>query len=62
MWLCSKQGRMGSDIKQPEELPDSIAELLEQHDPETLLAIREYADAMLEEYDIEEEIEERTYG
>lgn len=62
MLLGNKHVSMASDIKQPKELPDSIAELLEQHDPETLLAIREYADSILDEYDIEEEIGERTYG
>ena len=51
---------MGSNPES--ELPESLVELLDQHDPETLLAIREYCDQVLDEYDLEEEIEEQTYG
>jgi hypothetical protein len=51
---------MASDA--PRDLPDSLAELLDQHDPETLAAIRDHCDRLLEEYDLEEDVEERTYG
>ena len=51
---------MASDA--PRGLPDSLAELLDQHDPETLAAIRSYCDQLLEEYDLQDEADDRTYG
>lgn len=53
---------MVSDVDPPSDLPDSLEALLQQHEPETLLAIRDRCDQLLEEYDVEEEVEERTYG
>lgn len=44
------------------DLPDSLRAVLDQHEPETLAAIRDHCDRALEEHDIEEEVEERTYG
>jgi hypothetical protein len=60
MYVRDKRRAMASDSTG--DLPDSLETLLSQHDPETLAAIRERCDALLGEYDLEEEIDEQTYG
>lgn len=49
-------------IDRPDDLPASLATLLEQQDPETVVAIHAYCEALLAEYDLLDEIESRTYG
>jgi hypothetical protein len=51
---------MASDTS--DALPDSLKAVLDQHEPETLVAIRNYCDSALEEYDLQTDIDERTYG
>lgn len=53
---------MTSDATIPSDLPDSLAEVLDQHDVETLLAVHEYSEELLEERGLEEEIEGRSFG
>ncbi|MDQ2053043.1 MULTISPECIES: hypothetical protein [Halobellus] len=53
---------MAPDVEAESDLPASLEELLDQHEPETIAAIRDYCDQLLEAYDIEEDLDERTYG
>jgi len=53
---------MPSDVDSESDLPASLEELLDQHEPETIVAIRDYCDQLLETYDVEEDLDERTYG
>lgn len=53
---------MPSDVDEATDLPASLRDLLEQHDPETLVAIRHYCDSLLDEYELADEVESRTYG
>jgi hypothetical protein len=53
---------MAPDVDPDSGLPKSLEELLEQHEPETVVAIRDYCDQLLESYDLEEDLDERTYG
>jgi hypothetical protein len=50
-----------SDADTP-RLPDSLAELLDQQDPERLAAIRARCESLLAEYDLADEIEDQTYS
>lgn len=49
-------------LERPDDLPVSIARLLDQQDPDTVVAIHAYCEALLAEYDLFDEIESRTYG
>lgn len=60
-WLASFW-TMATDVEVPPDLPESLAEVLDQHDPETILAVHEYSERLLAAYDLEEELENRTYG
>lgn len=42
------------------EIPERLADILERHDVETLLAIREYCDRLIDEGELEREFDERT--
>jgi hypothetical protein len=53
---------MAPDVESDRDLPASLEKLLDQHEPETVAAIRDYCDQLLEAYDIEEDLDERTYG
>lgn len=53
---------MASNDSTPEELPESLVELLDQHEPETVAAIHRYCERLLEEHDLEDELDERTYS
>lgn len=50
------------DLERPDDLPESVATLLDQQDPETVMAIHAYCEILLAEYDLADEIEDRTYG
>lgn len=47
---------------EPPALPESLEELLDQQDPERLLAIRARCESLLEEYELADEIEDYTYS